>query len=286
MFCRHCGRRTISGPLDALGRRPIHCTGCRQLAPSCRCDPRPDDAALPTVEALRARDKEVVARLLRKGFEPAVVLAVGQALDATRPAATPAPAPTLPTVEALRAEVNRWWEGPMWPNRAYARRVCEVMGWTGPDHLAPVLAATPAPAPPRSEAVRQQQAQGGGDVTAVMVSRSDETPAPAPEARCSFCGLTKMAGDHGAGNPKHHSFRPAPAPEGIEVRDPDDEVVAHGAFVHVERLDDDRVWMSIATPNGQEVHIDVFAQPKRRVGMSVTDQGDTPTTIPAPAEDR
>ena len=185
MFCRHCGRRTISGPLDALGRRPIHCTGCRQLAPSCRCDPRPDDAALPTVEALRARDKEVVARLLRKG------------------------------------------------------------GWR------------PTPHPPAA------------------------TPAPAPT-----CGLTKMAGDHGAGNPKHHSFRPAPAPEGIEVRDPDDEVVAHGAFVHVERLDDDRVWMSIATPNGQEVHIDVFAQPKRRVGMSVTDQGDTPTTIPAPAEDR
>lgn len=73
-----------------------------------------------------------------------------------------------------------------------------------------------------------------------------------------------------------------PEPGGIEVRDPDDEIVAHGAFVHVERLDDDRVWMSITTPNGQSVHIDLYAISKRKVGMSVRDEGDTPTPIPEP----
>lgn len=74
----------------------------------------------------------------------------------------------------------------------------------------------------------------------------------------------------------------APIPGGIEVRDPDDEIVAHGAFVHVERLDDDRVWLSITTPNGQCVHIDFFAISRKKLGMSVTDQGDTPTAIPEP----
>lgn len=75
-------------------------------------------------------------------------------------------------------------------------------------------------------------------------------------------------------------------PEGrdIEVRDPDDEIVAHGAFVHIERLDDDRVWMSITTPNGQDIHVEVHAISKRKVGMSVIDQGDTPTAIPEPED--
>lgn len=75
----------------------------------------------------------------------------------------------------------------------------------------------------------------------------------------------------------------APIPGGIEVRDPDDEIVAHGAFVHVERLDDDRVWLSITTPNGQSIHLDVYAISKRKVGMLVRDEGDVPTDIP-PAE--
>lgn len=96
---------------------------------------------------------------------------------------------------------------------------------------------------------------------------------------------------------RHHPFKPGqelcgcgivhapiPYPGGIEVRDPDDEIVAHGALVHVERLDDDRVWMSITHPGGQEVHVDFFAISKRKVGMSVRDEGDTPTPIP-PAED-
>ncbi len=77
----------------------------------------------------------------------------------------------------------------------------------------------------------------------------------------------------------HHA--PIPEPGGIEVRDPDDEIVAHGAFVHVERLDDNRVWMSITTANGQEVHIDFWA-PRARVRMTVMDQGDTLTVIPEP----
>ena len=56
------------------------------------------------------------------------------------------------------------------------------------------LAATPvAPAPaatgsPRVQEIREQQSSGGGPVTAVMVSRSDEAPAPAATERCAGCG--------------------------------------------------------------------------------------------------
>ena len=71
---------------------------------------------------------------------------------------------------------------------------------------------------------------------------------------------------------------------GIEVRDPDDEIVAHGAFVHIERLDDDRVWLNIRTPNGQDIHVDFYAIKGRKVGMYVRDEGDTPTAIPEPED--
>lgn len=50
-----------------------------------------------------------------------------------------------------------------------------------------------------------------------------------------------------------------PAGQDIEVRDPDDEVVAHGAFVHIERMDADAVWLSIETPSGERVDIDFVA---------------------------
>lgn len=72
----------------------------------------------------------------------------------------------------------------------------------------------------------------------------------------------------------------APIDGGIEVRDPDDEIVAHGAFVHLERLDRHIVWLSITTPDGQRITVDFHA--RRRVRMLVQDQGDTPTTIPEP----
>jgi hypothetical protein len=78
-----------------------------------------------------------------------------------------------------------------------------------------------------------------------------------------------------------HAFIPDPG--GIEVRDPDDEIIAHGAWVHVERLDDDRVWLNIRTPNGQDIHIDFYAKKGRKVGMFVRDEGDTPTPIPEPS---
>ncbi len=100
---------------------------------------------------------------------------------------------------------------------------------------------------------------------------------PVEELKCATCRMTATLDDCGI----RHA--PIPDPGGIEVRDPDDEIVAHGAFVHVERLDDDRVWLSITTPNGQSVHLDVYAISKRKVGMLVRDEGETPTPIP-PAE--
>lgn len=50
-------------------------------------------------------------------------------------------------------------------------------------------------------------------------------------------------------------------PEGhdIDVRDPDDEIVAHQAFVHVERLDRHTVWVGITTPSGERVDLDLVA---------------------------
>lgn len=75
---------------------------------------------------------------------------------------------------------------------------------------------------------------------------------------------------------------PIPEPGGIEVRDPDDEIVAHGAFVHVERMDRDAVWVGILTPNGQHIHVWFRALRKGRLRMAVMDQGETPTDIPEP----
>ena len=58
---------------------------------------------------------------------------------------------------------------------------------------AALAATTVAPAPaatgsPRVQEIREQQSSGGGPVTAVMVSRSDEAPAPAATERCAGCG--------------------------------------------------------------------------------------------------
>ena len=65
-------------------------------------------------------------------------------------------------------------------------------------------------------------------------------------------------------------IRHATLPEGhdIDVRDPDDEIVAHRAFVHVERLDRGSVWVGIETPGGERVDIDFFAH-KGRLRMVV-----------------
>lgn len=75
--------------------------------------------------------------------------------------------------------------------------------------------------------------------------------------------------------------RHAPIAGDIEVRDPDDEIVAHGAFIHVERLDRHVVWLSIQTPNGQRIAMDLVARAGgRRLDIIVRDEGDTPTHIP------
>lgn len=65
----------------------------------------------------------------------------------------------------------------------------------------------------------------------------------------------------------------------IEVRDPDDEIVAHRAFVHVERLSPDNVWMSIATPDGRRITVEFHNRKGHRVRMFVDSSGDTPTSI-------
>lgn len=63
-----------------------------------------------------------------------------------------------------------------------------------------------------------------------------------------------------------------PIPDGIEVRDQDDEIVAHGAFVHLERLGAGLVFLSITTPNGRNITVDLYA-PRGR-GLSMLVEGD------------
>jgi hypothetical protein len=54
----------------------------------------------------------------------------------------------------------------------------------------------------------------------------------------------------------------------IEVRDPDDEIVAHRALVHIERMDADAVWVGIDTPDGQHTAVNFYVV-KGRLKMSV-----------------
>jgi hypothetical protein len=54
----------------------------------------------------------------------------------------------------------------------------------------------------------------------------------------------------------------------VEVRDPDDEVVAHRALVHIERMDDDAVWVGIDTPDGTHTAV-WFRAVKGKLRMSL-----------------
>jgi hypothetical protein len=54
--------------------------------------------------------------------------------------------------------------------------------------------------------------------------------------------------------------------EFIEVRDPDDEIVGYG-FWHVERMDDDDVWIGFG--RGVDLHLNIHAVSKKRVSMHV-----------------
>lgn len=45
----------------------------------------------------------------------------------------------------------------------------------------------------------------------------------------------------------------------LEIRDPDDEMWARGWFVHVERMDDDYVWIGF-TRGKAMVHLDLVAK--------------------------
>jgi hypothetical protein len=54
----------------------------------------------------------------------------------------------------------------------------------------------------------------------------------------------------------------------IEVRDPDDEIVSHRSLVHIERMDDDTVWVGITAPDGERVDVDFWAV-KGKLRMNV-----------------
>ena len=73
------------------------------------------------------------------------------------------------------------------------------------------------------------------------------------------------------------------AREYLFVRDPDDEIVGYGSF-HVERMDDDDVWIGLG--HGPAVHLDIVYAKGRKVGMVVRDErrGDDPTNRDLPTE--
>lgn len=98
---------------------------------------------------------------------------------------TPAPAPSpsaTGTVERCASDASHdWWLVPS--HEAFVCRKCGdgtgVVG--GPGHCYPGCFYHPAPAPSpsaRVAEVRRQQSAGGGPVTAVRVSRSDDAPSP------------------------------------------------------------------------------------------------------------
>jgi hypothetical protein len=43
----------------------------------------------------------------------------------------------------------------------------------------------------------------------------------------------------------------------IEVRDPDDEIVACGVHAHIERMDRDRLWIGLTASDGSAADIGV-----------------------------
>lgn len=70
---------------------------------------------------------------------------------------------------------------------------------------------------------------------------------------CSFCKV-----------------RHVPLKQDIEIRDPDDEIVGHG-FFHVERMDDDHVWIGFTDRDGGTVCLDVMAE-TGKARMTVQDE--------------
>jgi hypothetical protein len=69
-------------------------------------------------------------------------------------------------------------------------------------------------------------------------------------AHCSRCGLMHQPHD------------------GIDVRDPDDEAVACGSF-HIERMDDDHVWLAVVTVDGRRLVVNLSSKMCIRMTMEV-----------------
>jgi hypothetical protein len=50
----------------------------------------------------------------------------------------------------------------------------------------------------------------------------------------------------------------------IEIRDPDDEIIAEGCLIHIERMDRGYVWIGITDERGDILHVDLVKGPRCR----------------------